>query len=539
MWRSAVGNKMSRFCLLLVLLLVWSAAASGQESDVIRTPNSVGAGIRKSLEAQIGNGRGDIMTPDSSRFIIARDPFRAIARGRQLFQRKFSLSEGLGPRTDDGAGNIGDGDDATLFDASRVAGLADSCAGCHGRPRGSAGSGGDVFTRPDSRDAPHLFGLGLQEMLADEITTNLRAIRDAALDRAERGGAAVRARLRSKNIDYGWLTANPDGSIDSSEISGIDPDLRVKPFFAEGSAYSIRQFVVGALNAEMGLEAADPDLLAASRGERVATPAGMVLDGAKDDLKPPPVSSPKQDSDHDGVRDEIDPALVDYLEFYLLNYFRPGRYEPDPAATAVGRRVFAATGCTSCHMPNHQIDRDRRVADVATEYDPERGVFNGMFATARPRLRKVQDDPTLPPLQPAARLRFLVRGIFTDFKRHDLGPNFWERNFDGTLQYEFMTEALWGVATTAPYGHDGRSVNLREVILRHGGEAQAARDAFAALSDSGQRQLLDFLASLVLFPPPDTASNLDPGNPADPDFPQFGHGSIALGPLFNDPSDRE
>ena len=42
------------------------------------------------------------------------------------------------------------------------AGLSDSCASCHGRPRGSAGGGGDVVTRPDSRDAPHLFGLGLE-----------------------------------------------------------------------------------------------------------------------------------------------------------------------------------------------------------------------------------------------------------------------------------------------------------------------------------------------------------------------------------------
>ena len=45
-----------------------------------------------------------------------------------------------------------------------------------------------------------------------------------------------------------------------------------------------------------------------------------------------------------------------------------------------------------------------------------------------------------------------------------------------------MTTPLWGVGTTAPYGHDGRSINLAEVILRHGGEAQAARDAFAALA---------------------------------------------------------
>jgi hypothetical protein len=51
--------------------------------------------------------------------------------------------------------------------------------------------------------------------------------------------------------------------------------------------------------------------------------------------------------------------------------------------------------------------------------------------------------------------------------------------------------------------------------------------------------LLAFLNSLALFPPDDTASNLDPGNPATPGFPQFGQGSIKLAVLFNDPTDVE
>ena len=518
--------------LVPVLPIVFGAGANAQESDLTQTPNTVEAGIHKSLEEQIGAGRGDWSIPDSSSFLIARDPFRAIVRGRQLFQRKFTQAQGVGPRTGDGEGDI-------ESEASIVAGLADSCAACHGRPRGSAGSGGDVFTRPDSRDAPHLFGLGLQEMLADEITRDLRAIADGAQLRAGRRGEPVRVRLRSKGIDYGWLTANSDGSLDAAEIEGVDADLRVKPFFAEGSAFSIRQFVVGAFNAEMGLEAADPDLLAASEGARVVTPAGMVLDGAVDHLDPPPALSASEDGDDDGVVDEVDPALVDYLEFYLLNYFRPGRYEPYPTESRKGRRIFEQIGCASCHVPNLEIRQDRRVADVDTEYDPEQGGFNGLFATAGTRLEVVEDGGGLPPLRRASKRRFRVQGIFTDFKRHDLGPSFWERNFDGTFQREFMTEPLWGVATTAPYGHDGRSVNVREAILRHGGEAQGARDAFAALSDARQRLLLEFLESLVLFPPGDTASNLDPGDPGDPDCPQFGHGSIALGALFNDPGDRE
>ena len=74
-----------------------------------------------------------------------------------------------------------------------------------------------------------------------------------------------------------------------------------------------------------------------------------------------------------------------------------------------------------------------------------------------------------------------------------------------------------------------------EVILRHGGAAQAERDAFAALPRSAQGDVIAFLQSLVLFPPDDTASNLDPGDRTAPGFPQYGHGSIKLTVLFNDP----
>ena len=175
-------------------------------------------------------------------------------------------------------------------------------------------------------------------------------------------------------------------------------------------------------------------------------------------------------------------SLVDFMEFYLLHYFKPGRYQ-ETEVTQRGRRTL---------------------------------------------------EPKLPSGGP-----FLVENIFTDFKRHDLGPNFHERNFDGTMTTQFMTLPLWGVGNTPPYGHDGRSINLREVILRHGGEAQAQRDAFAHLSEQRQDAVIRFLESLVIFPPDDTASTLDPGNPSAPDFPQRGHGSIRLGALFNNPNDPE
>ena len=252
-------------------------------------PNAANAGIAKTFEQQAGVGRGNNVTPDSSIFIIQRDPFRAIRRGRQIFQRKFTRAQGQGPLEHDG----GDGchpTDTNPCDINKTliigAGLGDSCAACHGRPRGSAGAGGDVATRPDSRDAPHLFGLGLKEMLADEITTELRNIRTRAVNDARSFRTTVTRNLITSStkgsISYGQIIARFNSStgqvtVDTSRVVGVNPDLRVRPFFHHGDTISIREFLVGAFNAEMGLEAFDPDLKAADGGARVVTPSGMVL----------------------------------------------------------------------------------------------------------------------------------------------------------------------------------------------------------------------------------------------------------------------
>jgi mono/diheme cytochrome c family protein len=501
-------------------------AAQAQLPDNTQALNNINAGIHKSLTDEIGAGRGDVMTPGSSVFIISRDPYRAIRRGRQLFQRKFTHAQGQGPNEKDGVGDLN-------TDLAIGAGLADSCALCHGRPKGSGGFGGNVPTRPDSRDAGHLFGLGLKEMLADEITTDLRNIRDLAIIKARQKHHSVTLQLVAKGIHYGSITANPNGTVDTSRVTGVDSDLRVRPFFAQGGTISIREFIVGAMHAEMGMEASsDPDLLKASAGGRVVTPSGMVLDGSRDKIEAPPAPD-----EHNG--NEIDPALVDHLEFYLLNYFQPAHHEQSEV-TDRGRQVFNRIGCSSCHMADLVINHDRRVADVETVFDPRKGdAFNSLFATAKPLVYIKDDHSGYPTLKLPLEHSFMVRDIFTDFKRHDVGKAFYERNWDGTMQTTFMTRALWGVGSTGPYGHDGRSMTLADVILRHGGEAQNSRDAFAALRPGAQNSLVTFLTSLVLFPPDDTASNLDPGNPNDPDFPQSGHGSIKLTVLFNDPDDPE
>src|SRR5215470_323976 len=134
--------------------------ARAQMIDRTQAPNAANDGIAKSLTDEIGAGRGDWSTPASASFLINRDPFRAIRRGREIFQRKFTRLENQGPAIQDGVGDIN-----TVITIG--AGL------------------------PDSRDAPHLFGLGLKEMLADEMTTQLRQIQAATVAAAQASGQSV------------------------------------------------------------------------------------------------------------------------------------------------------------------------------------------------------------------------------------------------------------------------------------------------------------------------------------------------------------
>ena len=76
-----------KFCLKLLALsaaLTMTMVATAQMTDNTQATNTAKAGINKSLTDEIGSGRGTLSTPSSSVFIINRDPFRAIRRGRQL-----------------------------------------------------------------------------------------------------------------------------------------------------------------------------------------------------------------------------------------------------------------------------------------------------------------------------------------------------------------------------------------------------------------------------------------------------------------------
>ena len=91
---------------------------------------------------------------------------------------------------------------------------------------------------------------------------------------------------------------------------------------------------------------------------------------------------------------------------------------------------------------------------------------------------------------------------YTDLLLHDMGAALADPVGEGdTAAREWRTPPLWGLglieeAANARFLHDGRALSLEDAILWHGGEAEAARAAFAAMGRSDRDALLAFVRSL-------------------------------------------
>ena len=92
---------------------------------------------------------------------------------------------------------------------------------------------------------------------------------------------------------------------------------------------------------------------------------------------------------------------------------------------------------------------------------------------------------------------------YTDLLLHDMGDGLADGRPDNEATgSEWRTPPLWGIGLLDTVNdhhfllHDGRACGPAEAILWHGGEAEAAREAFRAMSASDRDALLDFLESL-------------------------------------------
>ncbi len=160
---------------------------------------------------------------------------------------------------------------------------------------------------------------------------------------------------------------------------------------------------------------------------------------------------------------EVDDEALDLVTFYARNLGVPARRDEDDPEVLRGKQVFHETGCPSCHQPS--------------------------FVTHR-----LEDQPEQ---------SFQLIWPYTDMLLHDMGEGLADHRPEGRATgMEWRTAPLWGIGLTeqvsgrATFLHDGRARSLLEAILWHGGEAQAQRDAVAAMPKADPDALIRFLESL-------------------------------------------
>ena len=160
---------------------------------------------------------------------------------------------------------------------------------------------------------------------------------------------------------------------------------------------------------------------------------------------------------------EAPDPILPLVTFYSQNLAVPARRDVGDPQVLRGKKLFYDAGCTSCHTPK--------------------------FVTSRAAPDKVQ--------------RFQLIWPYSDFLLHDMGEGLADHRPVGDASgSEWRTQPLWGIGLTETVNghtlflHDGRARNLAEAILWHGGEAEASRDAYAAMDAADRAALHRFLESL-------------------------------------------
>lgn len=69
----------------------------------------------------------------------------------------------------------------------------------------------------------------------------------------------------------------------------------------------------------------------------------------------------------------------------------------------------------------------------------------------------------------------------------------------------FMTTELWGVGSTAPFGHRNDMTTMDQAIRAHGGDSRASRDAYVAAAPAERSAIIAFLKSLIIEDETDAA----------------------------------
>ena len=483
-----------------------------------------------------------------SMYLQVIDPWLGYRWGWSLTQREFRARDGV-------YGQTGMLDGPLLADGvSRMMsrGHVNSCALCHNTPYRDGGAGATMAKNGgEGRNTPHMFGAGLVEMIGLQLRLQALAQaddnRDGWISVAEaRGKRCLLTNLPEgitgtrARIDYGsFEDLDGDGKPDLNPLFSIiyvdkngkrlaaARDLRspgVAGYTFEVQAFgfghlslpgrppvstTLRSFIATPFDIHQGLQAYDPTTLNDPDGDGFSqvSNAGAqqcVTAAGKDrGRRRGPTGISLDDPDGDGYCEEISEGDLDVAEWYLLNHPAPARGEITDEVRQ-GEKLFQSVGCASCHVPDwHLLAHDPGAKDYTRRYDGDRRFFelkvayNDKTERLEGKLGYLADRKGS--RWTPRRQAYTVRGIYSDFKYHDLGPAFSQTQFDGSQIRLWRTAPLWGVGSTAPYAHDGASLSLDAVIRRHGGEALKSRQAYMALARPERRKLIAFLESLVLY----------------------------------------
>ncbi|MCA9642942.1 MAG: c-type cytochrome, partial [Myxococcales bacterium] len=163
-----------------------------------------------------------------------------------------------------------------------------------------------------------------------------------------------------------------------------------------------------------------------------------------------------------GGAPELGDDLLDRVQLYGRLLAVPARIGYDAPQILRGKQAFKDAGCASCHTPSHM--------------------------TGESDLPELAHQTIWP---------------YTDMLLHDMGPALSdERPVFEAQGAEWRTPPLWGNGRYQDVNghqrllHDGRARGVAEAILWHGGEAEAAKDAFKTLSREEREALVAFVESL-------------------------------------------
>ena len=309
-----------------------------------------------------------------------------------------------------------------------------------------------VFFDPDqnglppfaARDTISLFGNGVVQLVAEEMTEKLIASKETAAQQAKATpGTPASQPLTVNGVDFGTITAtaSPTGDVkyDVTKVRGVSPDLVIRPFAWKGSITTLRNFSVAAASFGMGMQAEEFVW-------RLPPKAG-------------------DDPDGDGVKRELSVGDITAMAIYNaaqevptdLGHVAAMGVTTAPDATAKGmidhgRQLFTQVGCATCHVPEMHLGNtvfeeptrrgagqylDAFLAGKTPDYDP-----------ARPVRFDLLKDSQAPRLEADPKGGAVVR-LYGDLKRHDMGRQLAEAAPVAVLH-----------VTLAPLQYDGKTVMI-------------------------------------------------------------------------------